>query len=167
MNMSFNLEMEGLQIAENHTIEQAKKVLWLSMHKMEQLAKRFAPVDTGLLRRSINLHPIQEGATEYVLADGVKYGEYVEYGTSPHLIRPKNKQALSFEWTEFSGKMLSKKGRREAQAKRGASISPDKVVFKIVKHPGTNAHPFFRPAKLEVERVWLKKYWARVMAQAE
>lgn len=146
MKMSFSLEMEGLQIAENHTIDQAKKVLWLSMHKMEELAKRFAPVDTGLLRRSINLHPITEGSKEYLLADGVFYGEYMEYGTSPHYVPIDPLKG-------WSRRVLGDESLAYA------------VRNKIAKE-GTEAHPFFRPALLEVQTVWLQIYWARVMTRA-
>ena len=146
MNMSFDLKMEGMQIAENHTIEQSKKVLWLSMNKMQQLAKRFAPVDTGLLRRSITLQPKQEGAIEYLLADGVEYGEYMEYGTSPHF-PPVDKLKV------WSRRVLGDESLAYA-------------VAKSIAVKGTTAHPFFRPALLEVQTVWLPKYWAQVMAQA-
>ena len=57
MRMGFDIKLNGMDIAKNRTIAQQKKVLWLSMHKMKQLAKQYAPVNTGLLRRSINLHP--------------------------------------------------------------------------------------------------------------
>ncbi len=144
MNMSFSLEMEGLQIAENHTTEQAKKVLWLSMNKMQQLAKRFAPVDTGLLRRSITLQPIQQGAIEYLLADGVKYGEDVEYGTTPHFIPVDNLKG-------WSRRVLGDETLAYA-------------VAKSIAVKGTTAHPFFRPSLLEVRTVWLEKYWAQVFA---
>ncbi len=146
MNMSFSLEMEGLQFAENHTIEQAKKVLWLSMHKMQQLAKRFAPVDTGLLRRSITLQPKQQGAIEYFLADGVEYGEYMEYGTSPHF-PPVGKLKV------WSRRVLGDESLACA-------------VAKTIAVKGTTAHPFFRPSLLEVRTIWLEKYWVQVMAQA-
>ena len=166
MRIKFDMKMKGMPIAQTRATDQAKQVLWLAMHKMQQLAKQYVPVDTGLLRRSINLHPIVEGSKEYVLADGVEYGEAIEYGTDPHIIRPKTKKALSFEWTDYGGTMLSKKGRRELQAKHSIRIMPGKAVFKVVHHPGTTAQPFFRPALLEVKTVWLKKIWAAVMAQA-
>ena len=143
MNMNFDLKMDGMQIAENHTIEQAKKVLWLSMHKMEELSKRFAPVDTGLLRRSINLHPRNEGSNEYFLSVGVEYGEYVEYGTSPHFppLTPLKR---------WSRRVLGDESLAYAVAK--------KIAIK-----GTPAHPYFRPSLLEVQTHWLKFYWNKVM----
>ena len=143
MNMSFDLKMEGMQIAENHTIDQAKKVLWLSMHKMQELAKRYAPVDTGLLRRSINLHPITKGAREYILSTGVKYGVHMEYGTSPHhppidSLKGWSRRVLGDESLAYA-------------------------VAKSIAIKGTTAHPYFRPSLLEVKTIWLKVYWNQVM----
>lgn len=151
MRMSFDIQMTGLQIEEDRVIEKSKKVLWLSMHKMEELAKRYAPVDRGLLRRSINLQPKVEGASTYLLGDGVPYGEALEYGNKPHdvPIDP------LIKWVE----------------RKGITTGEDvytfaKYVQEKIKREGVNAQPFFRPARLEVEVVWVKTYWAQVMLQA-
>ena len=146
MRMSFDIQMTGLKIQENKVNDKAKKVLWLSMHKMEELAKRFAPVDTGLLRRSINLHPISEGSKEYTLADGVFHGEYLEYGTSPH-------QVPIHPLKVWAKRVLGDESL--AYAVR------NKIAVK-----GTAAHPFFRPSLLEVQTVWLKVYWKQVIGEA-
>ena len=145
MKINFSVQTPGMQISQNRTIAKAKKVLWLSMHKMEELAKLRVPVDTGLLRRSINLQPRAEGSKEYILADGVEYGEYIEYGTSPHYppIAPLKK---------WSKRVLGDESLAYAVAK--------KIAIK-----GTSAQPFFRPALLEVKTIWVKKYWARIMSQ--
>ena len=77
------------------------------------------PVDNGFLRNSINFEITGEGI-KISMAD---YGVYVEYGTAPHIIRPKTAKALAFK------------------GKNG------KTVFaKQVNHPGTNPQPFIRPA---------------------
>jgi len=75
-----------------------------------------APVDTGRLRNSIKVIPSSEGITIW-MAD---YGMFVEFGTPPHVIKPKSKQALKFK-------------------------SGNKVVFaKKVQHPGSRPNPFIR-----------------------
>ena len=56
----------------------------------------------------------------------VDYGKYVEFGSPPHIIKPKNKKALKFK----VGK-ATKKGK-------------DIVFAKEVKHPGTRPNPFVR-----------------------
>ena len=77
---------------------------------------RVCPADTGILRNSIEVRP--EGMT--LIISMVRYGEYVEYGTSPHLILPTKKKALAFK------------------------VEGKKIVVKKVSHPGTRPNPFIR-----------------------
>lgn len=79
-------------------------------------ARRFAPVDTGALRVSINAR----GNKVWAGGDIAPYVMHVEFGTKPHVITPRNKKALY--WT-------------------GAAHP-----VKLVRHPGTEAQPFLRPA---------------------
>ena len=89
-------------------------------HMMERDAVRMCPVDTGRLRSSIHLERIDD--FHYILCDGVYYGIFVEFGTSPHIIRPVKAQAL--HW-----------------------VTDGEDVFAMsANHPGTVAQPFFRPA---------------------
>jgi HK97 gp10 family phage protein len=98
----------------------AKKTLAQVMALMEGEAVRNCPADTGRLRGSIHTHKVSD--FHYILADGVNYGVYVEFGTSPHMILPRKKKALKFQMD----------GRD--------------VFARKVSHPGTNAQPFMRPA---------------------
>lgn len=77
------------------------------------------PVDTGRLRQSIQVRVENNRVT---VGPDTEYAEYVEFGTKPHVIEPKNKKALAFK---VGGQM---------------------VVVKKVNHPGTKAQPFVRPA---------------------
>lgn len=84
-------------------------------------ARRRAPVDTGRLRSSIVSRAEGSGRSlGYVIGTNVNYAAAVEYGTSPHVITPKNKRALYWP---------------------GAAHPVAKV-----NHPGTAAKPFLRPA---------------------
>ena len=56
------------------------------------MVKRVA-VDTGGLKGSIMVRP-KGNNFEITMFE---YGKYVEYGTPPHVIRPKNKKALAFK----------------------------------------------------------------------
>lgn len=112
-----------------------KEVLWRSMVKMEELAKKNAPVDTGNLKARIHLTPDVEGFGEYILTDGVDYGRHVEYGTKPHFIPIAPLQG-------WSGRVL--KDSNAAYAVR-AKISQS----------GTRPQPFFRPAFDELKAKWL------------
>ena len=78
-------------------------------------------VDTGRLRSSIDsdLEVGPEGLRAVITAD-VEYASFVELGTEPHLILPRDKQALF--WT-------------------GADYP-----VALVHHPGSRPYPFLKPA---------------------
>ena len=92
---------------------------------MPEISRRFenelvttSPVDKGLLRASIRVIPQGEG----LLISMNETGKWVEFGTPPHVIRPKNRQALRFKYN-------------------------NEIVFaKVVHHPGTRPNPFVRTA---------------------
>lgn len=86
-------------------------------------AKRLCPVKSGTLRRSIHTKIVRQGAWRIVATVGtdVEYAFFVEHGTPPHIIRPgPGKKALAWPG-----------GRHPV---------------KYVRHPGTMARPFLRPA---------------------
>ena len=93
-----------------------KAALFNSSREIQRNVRSRAPHRTGTLQRSV-LQTI-EYPTATVTVDE-KYGEYIEKGTRPHLITPKNKQALFWK----------------------GALNP----YKSVKHPGTRANPFFKP----------------------
>lgn len=75
------------------------------------------PVDTGRLKNSIKTK--FEG--DDIIVEMNDYALYVEYGTAPHIIRPKDKKSLRFK-------------------------KDGKTIFaKEVNHPGTRPQPFIRP----------------------
>jgi HK97 gp10 family phage protein len=79
------------------------------------------PVKTGALRRSLG---IRVGTDRVTIGPdaSIPYAGFVEHGTGPHEIRPRNKKVLKF-------------------------TVHGKVVFaRVVHHPGTQAQPYVRPA---------------------
>ena len=73
---------------------------------------------TGHLRRGITT---KIGDMEVIVhTSNIKYARGVEFGTRPHLIKPKNKKALYW---------------------KGA-----KYPVKVVKHKGSRAKPYLIPA---------------------
>lgn len=89
--------------------------------RVESAAKRLCPVDHGRLRSSINWRLGRDVRGFYAdVGTNVEYALAVEFGTRPHIIRPRNKRALYW------------KGARSPVA--------------YVNHPGTRAQPFLRPA---------------------
>lgn len=86
---------------------------------IEGKAKAAAPVDEGHLKNSIQASV--DGLSAEVTANA-DYAAYVEYGTAPHVIRPRNAKVLAFQ-------------------------AGGKTVFAAeVNHPGTPAQPFMTPA---------------------
>jgi hypothetical protein len=81
--------------------------------------KHLSPVRTGNLRRTIHLD--SASATEAVTVASAKYASAVEFGTGPHIIRPKRRKVLRF--------------------KTGGSV----IFARFVNHPGTRAQPFMVP----------------------
>lgn len=83
-------------------------------------ARSLVRVNTGRLKQSLKWET--DGLTGRVSTD-VTYWVHVEYGTAPHVIRPRTKRALYWPGAEHP-------------------------VAKV-NHPGTPAHPFLRPALLK------------------
>lgn len=91
-------------------------------------AKVLAPVDTGRLRSSIRIErrSFLGFRAKWTIGSDVEYAGYVNDGTRPHIIRPKNKQVLRFR------------------------VGGQVVFAKVVHHPGTRAQPFLDRALREV-----------------
>jgi HK97 gp10 family phage protein len=97
-----------------------------------------APVKSGRLLGSIQKQA--EGLSGSV-GPTVPYAVYVEYGTSPHEIRPVFSSVLAFE---VAGKM---------------------VFTTVVHHPGTRAQPFVRET-LEDVKEKIPELWQKVFEEA-
>lgn len=68
-----------------------------------------------------------ESGSDWVVGTNVDYAPYLEFGSSPHVIRAQDAEALRFRNQEGD------------------------VIYRIsVHHPGTDPTPFFRPAANEV-----------------
>ncbi len=113
--------------------------LILSGQLVTQRARRKSPIDTGRLKRSLTQgRPYSKtgGSRAIDVGTNVVYAAIHEFGgkTKPHLITPRIKQALAFEWPNApAGLEPSKSG---------------KYVFSSVNHPGSviKATPYLRPA---------------------
>lgn len=111
----------GLRRALGGMSDDVKRAVNRTRIDVQNEARRRAPVDTGRLRSSIVSRAEGSGRTVgYVVGTNVNYAAAVEYGTAPHVIKPKNKKALFWP------------GARHPVGK--------------VNHPGTKATPFMRPA---------------------
>lgn len=110
MNPAFHAELE----------EAVQPILDQVAEEVEQDIKRNAPVDSGELVRSVR----RRGN---IITISAPHWHFVEYGTRPHIIRPRSKQALW--WPD--------------------AHHPVRQVY----HPGTQAQPFIRPAALRQRRL--------------
>lgn len=107
---------------------ESRRVLMQRGPQVVNRAKVLAPVDTGRLRAAIKGRLVRNWTlrSEYQITVNVDYAEAVHDGTRPHIIRPRNAQALRFN---IGGRI---------------------VYAKVVHHPGTRARPFLDRALREV-----------------
>lgn len=124
--MRVDIDIRGLQQAiqrigrfEFEKLRAVKDAVNESALNVQSGAKRRCTVNTGRLRASITLEPFNGGLAVKV-GTKVEYAKAVEFGTGPHIIRPKNKRALFWP------------GARHP--------------VKLVRHPGSRAKPFLFPA---------------------
>ena len=123
----------------------ARKVLGNSVRAGANVVKRAAqanvPADSGNLRKFIKIQKRKSrvsGKCEYMVGPIWKkafYGMFLEFGTKPHVIKPK------------SGDKLAWGGWVTGSARAGSKVfEGDSVVVSRVKHPGQPRRPWLRPA---------------------
>lgn len=99
-----------------------------------QRAKELVPVKTGNLRRTIRIGEVTDHSVDVVAGgtSSVGYAMFVEFGTRPHIIRPKNAKALAWGGD-----------RRLSGTLRSGSSATNFAM--VVHHPGTRPHPYLVP----------------------
>lgn len=119
-------------------------------------AKRLVPRKTGNLGRRIILQSATR--TEARVVASTPYAAAVEFGSRPHVIRPRRGRYLAFP---AKGSAVTLSGRLR-KGKGG------KLVFaRAVRHPGTRAQPYLLPgARRAVERLGLGATVIRVWNRA-
>lgn len=90
---------------------------------------------TGFTGRTIRPGDLND---RFAIVEAGGAAVFLEHGTRPHIIRPRNKSVLS--WTE--GKRLSGRNRTGAGAGQ-------RIFARVVRHPGTKAQPFLLPGAVE------------------
>jgi hypothetical protein len=129
--------------------------------------KREAPRRTGNLARSIA--PAEITGTSAQIRVSAGYAAFVEFGTRPHVIRPKTKKVLAWSATaggrRLTGSLtkaaragsmgLGGKGGIKMVGPVGPSSGP--VIFaREVHHPGTAPNPFMaRGGMLAIQKAGL------------
>lgn len=134
--MTMNVQIDGL----NELLSDVKKAgieakplvhaaLQNSVTIVQRNVRQRAPHRTGALQRSVLTSVSYPSASVEV---NEKYGVMVEGGTKAHIIKPKNKKALFWK----------------------GALNP----YRVVKHPGTKARPFFKPGVEASENSILEQF---------
>lgn len=103
---------------------------------------------TGNLARSIRVGNVSQSNQSVEVraggSQGVGYAQFLEYGTRPHIIRPKNKKALFFPsqraLTERAGSGAVIGFRKSGNVNSATMRKYGNLAFvhaKVVHHPGT------------------------------
>ena len=100
-----------------------QQVLIQSANQILAEMEALVPVDTGKLRGSLQIRVETDRVTIGPNENIAPYGGYVEFGTKPHVIRPRNP----------GGVLVFKMNGMTVYAKK-------------VNHPATQAQPYVRPA---------------------
>jgi len=113
---------EALNRASKESGVTTQQVLIQSANQILAEMEAKVPVKTGNLRTSLG---VKVESSRVIIGPDERqapYGGYVEFGTGPHVIRPKSKKVLSFV------------------------VNGKRVFATKVNHPGTKAQPYVRPA---------------------
>lgn len=106
--------------------------LTMSALAVEAEVKRRTPRKTGRLQAAWSPEVISAGidATARV-HNPVSYGPYVEEGTGPHVITPRDKMALSWPGAAHPVKSVNHPGTRGRHMARDASVAATPAVGRI------------------------------------
>jgi len=125
------------------TSEKLRTVLEESKNLMVTLAMRLAPIgESGMLARTIHGQLKNFGTEDVEIEVGspMQYARFVELSTKRHPIDPVNRRILF--WLQYGSTHKSPTKRGSVGDRRDI----EKVFRLHVKHPGTKAQPFLRPA---------------------
>lgn len=107
--MSKGLEIKGIDKLMAHlkkcaTLEDVKQVVFVNGAEMHQNAQRFAPVDTGMLKRNVRINLEQWGMEAKVTSEA-EYAPYQEYGTRYMAGTPHVRPAFRIQSAKFKSDM--------------------------------------------------------------
>ena len=83
MNIRMEVDTSKLNLNTDKVNKAVSQELEKTAHRIERQAKELAPIDTGELRRSITT---EGSGLDYEIGTNLEYSEYIEDGTSPHII---------------------------------------------------------------------------------
>lgn len=119
--------------------------------------KVLCPVDKGDLRAACQWR--NDGRLHRQLFNNLEYAADVEFGSKPHVIRPKVKKALAFQAAaaqDIGSRKSLYRNRKSGKLQKTKTANTMVIVTKV-QHPGTPAQPFMRPgvvrAKPKIQRI--------------
>ena len=92
MKLTLNLDLDEKQ--QDELFDAFKRILWKSINKMNEIAVKQVPVDTGRLKNSIRIEPFIPNQNKYYLLTPVHYASHVEFGTIKQKAQPFFRPAL-------------------------------------------------------------------------
>ena len=129
MSFTFEVHKRGvdLQVAAKHVPKRFRAFVaeTAGSYAYDTMVKR-APYRTGKLRLSIRK---QVRGVDVIVSPTVPYAIFVEGGTAPHFILPRDASVLRFD------------------------VAGDVVFAQWVLHPGTKPQPFVRESVAETRRM--------------
>lgn len=141
---------EGIHVDVSGAKEQFKQAGVNVHHAMPKLLKKLAgsgerfmkrdmPVDTGHMRSSVSSQVFGEAGARITVS--ANYAKYVNDGTRPHIIRPRNARCLAFAPFGARGS-LSRGQRTSFFTFGGKTVETGLVCVKVVHHPGAKGQHF-------------------------
>ena len=119
---------------------------------MQRTVDELSPIDEGLLHK---WYIAEQSDSKVVIKTPAKYAGFVNYGTSPHFIRPKSKKGL--HWTgsmnmSISGNNISLSGSKGGFSKGHmvGGIAGRHFVEKAIKEVNARTDDHFKAAIAEV-----------------
>jgi hypothetical protein len=120
-------------------IENGRPILQTIQLRAVAEAKSLVPRKTGHTARTIAPGGIGD---RYAIVQAAGAAPFLEFGTRPHVIRPRKAGSLSWP-ADGSGRRLS--GRARTNSGR-------RIFARVVHHPGTKAQPFLLPGAIAAVR---------------
>ena len=107
--MKAHLEFKGIDQLMRHlkkaaTLNDVQTVVKNNTAEMTERMQKGAPVDTGYLRRSINMNLLEAGLTG-IVGPTADYAPYVEYGTRFMSAQPYVRPAFNYQKVIFMAEM--------------------------------------------------------------
>ena len=154
------LDLTGFRNAVRRTVDEAEVGALKAARKAAQEGAAHAKAmgrfkdRTGNLRNHIHakFESGNSSSARWSIVAPEKYAKFVEWGTKPHIIRPKAQNG-------FIGPTLRGQTRRSrggAGAVRHSlvfTVDGKKIFARLVHHPGAPAHPFMAYALRKAETV--------------